>query len=68
MTAFGAADIADAATEESCGSGLIVRPDAFILSNNQVVDGADKSGMLLDAKARLSFRLLQCTQRIRFFP
>ena len=47
MAAFGVADIGDAATVESSGSGFIIHPDGYILSSNHVVDGADKIDVVL---------------------
>ena len=47
MAALGVADIGDAATVESSGSGFIIHPDGYILSNNHVVDGTDNIDVVL---------------------
>ena len=59
MAAFGVADIGDAATVESSGSGFIVHPDGYILSNNHVVDGADQIDVVLHNGTILRAKVLE---------
>jgi serine protease Do len=55
---FGAAPQPPTRTVRSLGSGVILSPDGHILTNNHVVEGADKLTVILKDKRRLQAKVI----------